>query len=50
MDDILHSSKEMIITKPTKVIVPADVDKDFMDCLSDVIQEYGQTLKGLKDR
>lgn len=48
--DVHPSSGEIIIKKSTKVTLPAGISDDFMDCLSVVINEYDQTLKGLKDR
>ncbi|MNO00356.1 hypothetical protein D3C81_2202300 [compost metagenome] len=43
-------SGEIVIKKSTKVTLPAGISEDFMDCLSEVINEYDETLKGLKDR
>ena len=41
---------EIIIRKSTKVSLPEGLSADFMDTLTDVMEEYDQTLKGLKDR
>lgn len=43
-------SGEIIIKKSTKISLPEGVSSDFMSTLTDVIEEYDQTLKGLKDR
>lgn len=48
--DVNQSTGEIIIKKSTKVALPNGISKDFMDSLADVISEYDQTLRGLKDR
>ncbi|WP_440116051.1 AbrB/MazE/SpoVT family DNA-binding domain-containing protein [Paenibacillus sp. QZ-Y1] len=53
--DIVHievdqSNGEIVIKKSIKVNLPNGLSSDFMDTLADVIDEYDQTLKGLKDR
>ena len=48
--DVNQSSGEIIIKKANKVTLPDGISDDFMDNLADVISEYDQTLKGLKDR
>ncbi|AJY75052.1 AbrB family transcriptional regulator [Paenibacillus beijingensis] len=48
--EVNQSTGEIIIRKSTKVSLPSGISKDFMDSLSDVINEYDQTLQGLKDR
>lgn len=48
--DVHPLSGEIVIKKSNKVTLPAGISEDFMDCLSEVIHEYDQTLKGLKDR
>lgn len=48
--DVHPLSGEIVIKKSNKVNLPAGISEDFMDCLSEVIHEYDQTLKGLKDR
>ncbi|MFC6333271.1 AbrB family transcriptional regulator [Paenibacillus septentrionalis] len=48
--DVNPTTGEIIIKKSTKVSLPEGVSTDFMDTLTDVIEEYDQTLKGLKDR
>ncbi|MEK3881129.1 MULTISPECIES: AbrB/MazE/SpoVT family DNA-binding domain-containing protein [unclassified Paenibacillus] len=48
--DINQSTGEIIIKKSTKVSLPHGISEDFMDSLADVINQYDQTLHGLKDR
>lgn len=48
--EVNQSNGEIIIKKSTKVNLPNGISSDFMDTLADVIGEYDQTLKGLKDR
>lgn len=48
--DVKPESGEIIIKKSTKISLPEGVGPDFMSTLTDVIEEYDQTLKGLKDR
>lgn len=48
--DVHPSSGEIVIKKSAKVTLPAGISEDFMDCLSEVIHDYDQTLKGLKER
>ena len=48
--DVNQTSGEIVIKKANKVILPAGISADFMESLSEVISEYDQTLKGLKDR
>lgn len=48
--DVNQATGEIIIKKSTKVSLPDGISEDFMDTLSNVINEYDQTLKGLKDR
>lgn len=48
--DVSPSTGEIIIRKSTKVSLPEGISTDFMDTLTDVIEEYDQTLRGLKDR
>lgn len=48
--EVHPQSGEIIIKKSAKVTLPAGISEDFMDCLSGVINEYDETLKGLKDR
>lgn len=48
--DVNPSTNEIIIKKSTKVSLPEGISSDFMKNLADVIEEYDQTLQGLKDR
>ncbi|CAM4351289.1 AbrB family transcriptional regulator [Paenibacillus alkaliterrae] len=48
--DVNQNSGEIVIKKVTKVTLPAGISDDFMESLSEVINDYDQTLKGLKDR
>jgi antitoxin component of MazEF toxin-antitoxin module len=48
--EVDQSNGEIVIKKSTKVNLPHGISSDFMDTLSDVMDEYDQTLKGLKDR
>ncbi|OMF25618.1 AbrB family transcriptional regulator [Paenibacillus sp. FSL H8-0548] len=48
--DVNQSTGEIIIRKSKKVSLPNGLSEDFMDALADVIDEYDQTLQGLKDR
>ncbi|WP_408893861.1 AbrB family transcriptional regulator [Paenibacillus taichungensis] len=48
--EVDQTNGEIVIKKSTKVNLPNGISSDFMDTLSDVMGEYDQTLKGLKDR
>ena len=48
--DVNQSSGEIVIKRANKVTLPDGISDDFMDNLADVISEYDQTLKGLKDK
>ncbi|SDS66936.1 hypothetical protein SAMN05444162_1979 [Paenibacillaceae bacterium GAS479] len=48
--DVNQASGEIIIKKSVKVTLPTGIGDDFMDSLVDVIGEYDDTLRGLKDR
>ncbi|OXM14783.1 AbrB/MazE/SpoVT family DNA-binding domain-containing protein [Paenibacillus herberti] len=48
--DVNQASGEIIIKKSVKVTLPNGIGDDFMDSLVDVIGEYDDTLRGLKDR
>ena len=48
--EVDQTSGEIIIKKSVKVNLPNGISNDFMDTLSSVMDEYDQTLKGLKDR
>ncbi|MBB6023678.1 antitoxin component of MazEF toxin-antitoxin module [Paenibacillus sp. JGP012] len=48
--EVDRTSGEIIIKKSVKVSLPNGISNDFMDTLASVMDEYDQTLKGLKDR
>jgi antitoxin MazE len=48
--DVKDGSDEIIIKKVQKVSLPAGISSDFLETLSQVMIEYDETLKGLKDR
>ncbi|MEX1028838.1 MAG: AbrB family transcriptional regulator [Paenibacillaceae bacterium] len=41
---------EIVIRKANKVTLPTGLSADFIGTLSQVITQYDETLKGLKDR
>jgi antitoxin MazE len=48
--DIKETDGEIIIRKANKVELPAGIGADFLETLSQVMEQYDDTLKGLKDR
>lgn len=48
--EVRESDGEIVIRKLNKVALPNGISEDFLDTLSQVMEEYGDTLKGLKDR
>ncbi|MFC5471568.1 AbrB family transcriptional regulator [Cohnella suwonensis] len=48
--DVRESTGEIVIKKANKVTLPAGISSDFMDTLSQVMEQYDETIKGLKDR
>lgn len=48
--DVNQTDGEIIIKKANKVSLPDGLSPDFLDTLSEIMSEYDQTLKGLKDR
>ncbi|CAH8704966.1 AbrB family transcriptional regulator [Paenibacillus thiaminolyticus] len=48
--DVNQSSGEITIKKANKVTLPEGISDEFMQSLADVINEYDQTLRNLKDR
>lgn len=48
--EVNQASGEIVIKKANKVSLPDGISPDFLDSLTEVIHEYDQTLKGLKDR
>lgn len=48
--DVSEKNGEIIIKKLNKVSLPTGISDDFLDTLNQVMQDYDETLKGLKDR
>jgi len=48
--DVRENDGEIVIKKVNKVPLPTGISPDFLETLSQVIEEYDETLKGLKDR
>lgn len=48
--DVKENDGEIIIRKANKVSLPAGISPDFIDTLTQVMKQYDETLKGLKDR
>ncbi|MNP05781.1 hypothetical protein D3C76_977410 [compost metagenome] len=48
--DVNEADGEIIIRKANKVTLPAGISAEFLETLSNVMEEYDETLKGLKDR
>ncbi|MDQ8735036.1 AbrB family transcriptional regulator [Paenibacillus sp. LHD-38] len=48
--DIKETDGEIIIRKANKVELPAGIGADFLKTLSQVMEQYDDTLKGLNDR
>ncbi|WP_261303650.1 AbrB/MazE/SpoVT family DNA-binding domain-containing protein [Paenibacillus andongensis] len=48
--DVRENDGEIVIKKVKKVALPTGRSPDFLDTLSQVMEEYDETLKGLKDR
>lgn len=48
--DVRENDGEIVIKKVNKVALPTGISPDFLDTLSQVMEEYDETLKGLKDR
>jgi antitoxin MazE len=48
--DVRENDGEIVIKKVNKVTLPIGLNSDFLDTLSQVMEEYDETLKGLKDR
>jgi antitoxin MazE len=48
--DVRENDGEIIIKKTNKVSLPTGISPDFLDTLSQVMEEYDDALKGLKDR
>ncbi|WP_199621452.1 AbrB/MazE/SpoVT family DNA-binding domain-containing protein [Paenibacillus alkalitolerans] len=48
--DVRKSDGEIVIRKAYKVELPSGIGPDFLETLSEVMEQYDETLKGLKDR
>ncbi|MFC5651983.1 AbrB family transcriptional regulator [Paenibacillus solisilvae] len=48
--DVKETDGEIIIRKANKIELPAGISPDFLETLSQVMEQYDDTLKGLKDR
>ncbi|MET3210341.1 UNVERIFIED_CONTAM: antitoxin MazE [Paenibacillus sp. PvR008] len=48
--EVDHDSGQIIIQKSNKVTLPSGISDDFLENLSQVMDAYDETLKGLKDR
>jgi antitoxin MazE len=48
--DVHQNDGEIVIKKVNKVALPTGISSVFLDTLSQVMEEYDETLKGLKDR
>jgi antitoxin MazE len=48
--DVRNADGEIIIKKANKVALPAGISSEFLETLSEVMEQYDETLKGLKDR
>lgn len=48
--DVKETDGEIVIRKANKVELPSGISPDFLETLSQVMEQYDDTLKGLKDR
>jgi len=48
--DVKEENGEIIIRRARKVQLPVGISSDFLDTLSQVMEDYDDTLKNLKDR
>jgi antitoxin MazE len=48
--DVRNADGEIVIKKANKVSLPTGISSEFVETLSQVIEQYDETLKGLKDR
>lgn len=48
--DVKESEGEIVIRKVNKVELPTGIGPDLLKSLSQVMEQYDDTLKGLKDR
>jgi len=48
--DVKEADGEIIIRKANKIALPSGISPEFVETLSQVMAQYDDTLKGLKDR
>lgn len=48
--DVKETDGEIILRKVNKIELPVGIGPDFLETLSQVMDQYDDTLKGLKDR
>lgn len=48
--DVVEADGQIIIRKANKVELPNGISSDFLETLSQVMEQYDDALKGLKDR
>ena len=48
--DVRNADGEIVIKKANKVALPSGISSEFVEALSQVMEQYDETLKGLKDR
>lgn len=48
--DVRIADEEIVIKKANKVALPPGISSEFVETLSQVMEQYDETLKGLKDR
>ena len=48
--DVNEVDGEIIIRKANKIVLPNGINPEFVETLSQVMTQYDDTLKGLKDR
>lgn len=48
--DVREKDGEIVIKRLNKVPLPSGLSPDFLDILNQVMNEYDETLRGLKDR
>jgi antitoxin MazE len=48
--DVRNADGEIVIKKANKVALPTGISSEFVERLSQVMEQYDETLKGLKDR
>ncbi|WP_217597819.1 AbrB family transcriptional regulator [Cohnella sp. GbtcB17] len=48
--DVKENDGEIVIRKANKVALPTGISNEFLETLSQVMGQYDETLKGLKDR